>query len=135
MNRAGGWFVESIAADGQDALDTPLTVQPGRHVLDALVTFTGHLGQLSGVVHPPGGAATDYTVVLFPEDQRLWLPQSRRIQATRAAADGAYTFRGIPAGAYLVALAEDAENGEWFDPAFLQRLVPSAEHVTVRIPE
>jgi hypothetical protein len=126
-----GWYVESITANGQDALDAPLTIQPNQHVLDATVTLTDRIGQVAGTIHPATGSPSDFTVVLFPEDQRLWLPQSRRIQGTRAGADGGYAFHIVSAGAYLLALADDVENGEWLDPAVLQRLVPSAVRVTV----
>jgi hypothetical protein len=129
--RPGGWYLESIAANAQDALDAAFTVSPNQHVLDALVTFTDRLGQISGMVRTTGGPAADYTAVLFPADERLWIPQSRRIQGTRAGADGAYSFRGVPSGSYLLALTDDVENGEWFDPAFLQRLAPSALRVSV----
>ena len=79
----------------------------------------------------PARVTVDPTVVLFPEDQTLWLPQSRRLQGVPIAADGAYAFRGVPAGRYLLAIANDAEPGEWFDPAFLQRLMPTAVRVTI----
>jgi hypothetical protein len=129
--RLGGWTLESIAANGGDALDAPLTVAPRQHVLDTLVTFTDHLAEISGILRAPGGAAGNATIVLFPEDQSAWLPQSRRIQSTRAAADGGYAFRNVPVGRYFVAVTEDAEPGEWFDPGFLQRLLPAAIRVDV----
>ena len=37
----------------------------------------------------------------------------------------------IPAGDYLVAAVEDVEQGEWFDPAFLDGLRASAVHLTI----
>ena len=128
--RPGNWLLESITANGADALDAPMTILPNQHVLDALVTFTDRMGQLSGTVRAAMPAA--YTVVLFPDDQRMWLPQTRRIQATRAAGDGAYAFAGIPAGTYRVGLSTDVEPEEWFDPAFLQRLVPASVRVVVQ---
>jgi hypothetical protein len=129
--RPGGWLVDSIVANGGDTLDAPMTVAPNQHVLDAVVTFTDRLGEITGSVHAEAGAPGDYTVVLFPEAQDLWLPQSRRIQATRAGSDGAYAFRGVPAGTYRIGVTPDAENGEWFDPAFLQRLAAGAVRVVI----
>jgi hypothetical protein len=131
VGRPGGWVIESIVANGGDALDAPMTVAPNQHVLDAIITFTDRLGEISGSVLTDARAPGDYTVVLFPEAQPLWLPQSRRIQATRAAADGAYAFRGVPAGVYRIGVSGDVENGEWFDPAFLQRLLPTAVRVVI----
>ncbi len=130
-SRPGGWLVDSIVANGGDALDAPMTVAPNQHVLDALVTFTDRLGEIAGSVQADAGTPGDYTVVLFPEAQQLWLPQSRRIQATRAASDGAYAFHGVPPGTYRMGVSPDVENGEWFDPAFLQRLAAGAVRVTV----
>jgi hypothetical protein len=124
--RLGGWLLESIVANGGDALDAPMTVAPNQHVLDAIVTFTDHLGEIAGVVRTTSGVPADYTVVLFPEARALWLPQTRRIQATRAGSDGVYIFHEIPAGSYRMAVSSDVENGEWFDPAFLQRLLPGS---------
>jgi hypothetical protein len=69
--------------------------------------------------------------VIFPADQELWAPQSRRIQAVRPGADGAYLIRNLPAGNYLLAAVDDVEPGEWFDPAFLQRLAPSAIRLAI----
>jgi uncharacterized protein (DUF2141 family) len=130
--RPGGWLLKSVMATGQDSLDAPFTMQPDQHVLDATITFTDRLAQVSGRVRDDGGsAAPDRTVVLFPVELSLWAPQSRRIQGVRPAADGAYVIRNLPAGNYLLAAVDDVEPGEWFDPAFLQRLVPAAVRITI----
>lgn len=129
--RAGGWTIESVTANAQDALDAAFTILPDQHVLDALVTFTDRVAQISGTVRTAGGFPGDYTAVLFPADERLWIPQSRRIQGTRAGPDGAYAFRSVPSGAYLLALTDDVENGEWFDPALLRRISSSALRISV----
>jgi hypothetical protein len=130
--RPGGWLMKSITANGQDALDAPLVIQPNQHVLDAVITFTDRLAEIAGTVQVPSDSRVDYTVIVFPEDQRLWLPQSRRIQATRPGADGAFTVRNLPAGNYVVVLADDVVPGEWFDPAFLQRLLTNGQRVALR---
>ncbi len=130
--RPGGWLLKSIVAAGQDALDGTFTLPPNQHVLDATVTFTDHLAQLSGTLHDAAGSpAADDTVVLFPVEQALWVPQSRRIQGVRPSADGGYVIRNLPAGDYFVVAIDDVEPGEWFDPAFLQRLLPAAVRVSV----
>jgi protocatechuate 3,4-dioxygenase beta subunit len=130
--RRGGWLLKSITANGQDALNGSFALQPNQHVLDAAVTFTDRLAQLAGSLQTAGAPPSDYTVVLFPADQALWVAQSRRIQNTRPAADGAYVFRDLVAGEYLIAAVDDVETGEWYDPAFLQRIAPSAVKVTIR---
>ena len=70
-------------------------------------------------------------MILFSADQTHWLPRARRIQAVRPSADGAFSFRGLPGGEYYLAAIDDVEPGEWFDPAFLQRLLPTAMKLTL----
>ena len=124
--------MRSAIAAGQDSLDAPFTLSPNQHVLDAVITFTDRMAQLSGsVLDAAGAAAPDSTVIVFPADPALWVAQSRRIQGVRPGADGAYVVRGMPAGRYLVAAIDDVEPGEWFDRAFLQRLTSSAATVAI----
>jgi carboxypeptidase family protein len=130
--RAGGWVLRSATINGQDTLDFPITLQPGQPVNDALVTFSDHPAELTGSLqNAAGGAAPDYTVILFPADQTMWIPQSRRIQAVRPSPDGAFTIRNLPAGTYLLAAVDDVEPGEWYDASFLQRLQPLAMAVAI----
>ena len=129
--RPGGWLLKSIMAGGQDSLDAPFTLQPDQHVLDATITFADQLAQITGTLRHGVSGAVDYTIVLFPADQSRWVAPSRRIQAVRAGADGAFTFRGLPAGEYLMTAVDDVEPGEWFDPAFLQRLTQAGTRVVV----
>jgi uncharacterized protein (DUF2141 family) len=130
--RLRGWTLRSAVVNGIDTLDVPLAIAPGASVTTAVLTLTDLTAQISGALQDSGGrAVTDYTVVLFPSDPALWLPRARRIQASRAAADGAFTFRALPAGHYLLTAVDDVETGEWFDPAFLQRVAAGAIRVTV----
>jgi Carboxypeptidase regulatory-like domain len=130
--RPGGWLLKSATADGQDSLDAPFTVQPNQQVVDAAITFTDRLAQISGTLTDASGAAApDYTAVLFPADPSRWFPQSRRLQGVRPSPDGAFTFHNLPAGDYVIAAVDDVEPGEWFDPAFLQRIAPAGTRLVV----
>jgi uncharacterized protein (DUF2141 family) len=130
--RTGGWILRSAVVGRQDRLDVPIAILPNQNVAGATITFVDRAASVAGVVQDAAGrGATGFTVVLFPADQSLWLPQSRRIQAVRTAADGAFTIAGVPAGDYVVAAIDDVEPGEWFDPAFLQRLVPTGTKLAI----
>jgi hypothetical protein len=130
--RLRGWMLKSAVVNGIDTLDVPLAIAPGANVPAAVLTLTDRSAQISGVLQDTAGrAVSDYTVMLFPSDPSLWMPRARRIQAARAAADGAFAFRTLPAGDYLLGAVDDVESGEWFDPAFLQRLAPGAIRLTI----
>ena len=70
-------------------------------------------------------------MILFPADQVLWMPQSRRIKCVRPSADGAFAFIDLPPGTYQLAAVDDVEPGEWYDPVFLQQLVAASMMLTV----
>ena len=125
-----GWFVESSSIDGQDAVDFPIEIKGA--VGGAVVTFTDRIAELSGMVtNDQSQPVFDYTIVVYPADARYRIPQSRRIQTTRPATDGRFTFRNLPAGEYCLAPVLDPEPGSWFDPAFLQQLDASALRLSV----
>jgi uncharacterized protein (DUF2141 family) len=132
LGRPGSWFLRSAIVNGQDTADQPIAIRPNESIRDAAITITDRPAQLTGTVqNAAGGAPNEFTVVLFPTDRSLWLPQSRRIQGVRPASDGAFTFTTLPAGDYLLAAFDDVEPGEWFDPALLQRLLPTAMTLTI----
>jgi uncharacterized protein (DUF2141 family) len=132
LGRPGGWLLRAAAIGRQDTLDVPYAIQPGQLTPEATIVFTDRAATLTGTLQTlAGGAAAEYTVVLFPVDQTLWTPQSRRIQAVRPSADGVFTFQNLVSGDYLLAAVDDAESGEWFDPAFLQRITPGALRIAI----
>jgi hypothetical protein len=124
---ATSWRLKSAMAAGQDALDSSLEIRPNDRVSGMLVTFTDQAQELSGTLQDAMGQPTsDYTIILFPADNRQWVPQSRRIMATRPSTDGKFTFTGFPAGLYRLTAVTDAEPGEWYDPGFLTQVVPAS---------
>jgi hypothetical protein len=123
------WTVRSVVVGGQDALDGAVDLR--QSIADAVITLTDRIAELSGKVEAGAGGPADYTMVLFSTDRTHWRAQSRRILSTRTASDGSYTYRIVPPGEYFLAPVDDVEPGEWFDPAFLQRLAPTALRLTI----
>ena len=125
-----GWYLGSSTVEGQDSLDFPIEVKPNQSINSAVVTFVDRQSELSGtIVNERAQPVPEYSLIVYPADQRFWTPQSRRIQSTRPATDGRYTFRNLPAGEYRLVPVYDPEPGSWFDPAFLQQL----ENASVRV--
>ena len=127
-----GWYIESAIIDGQDTLDFPFEVKPGSAPSSAVITFTDKQSQLTGTItNQRGQPAPEQTLILYPADERFWVPQSRRIRSTRPSTDGHFTFTGIPPGDYKLVAMVDVETGAWFDPAFLQQIDAASTRVTV----
>ena len=74
---------------------------------------------------------TDYTVLAFSVDSMFWRPLSRHISVARPDQTGKFQIRGLPPGAYYLAPVDPAEQGEWFEPAFLDQHRVGAARVTL----
>ena len=122
----GKWTIKSSIANGRDAFDAPLLVNPNVPV-DWTVTFTDTPAtphrRVRGRRRPRGDRLL---LLVFPSDRRYWTPGSRRIRTTRPATDGAFTAKGLPPGEYFLAAMTDLDSGEWNDPALLEQLVKSS---------
>jgi uncharacterized protein (DUF2141 family) len=129
MSPQSAWVARSSAVGGHEALDVPIDIR--QSTADAVVTFTDRAAELSGRILTAAGAAPDHSVVLFSSNRAHWFAQSRRVLAMRAASDGTYTFRNVPPGEYQIAAVDDVEQGEWYDPTFLQRLALSATPIAI----
>jgi Carboxypeptidase regulatory-like domain len=128
----GGWYLGSVAIEGQDALDFPIEVKPNQSVSNAVITFTDKQTELTGtVVNDRSQPMVDYSVLVYPADKRFVTAFSRRIQTTRPATDGRFSFRNLPAGEYRLVAVLDPEPGSWLDPSFLDQLDSSATRVSL----
>jgi hypothetical protein len=130
---ASGWVLKSAIVNGRDLADLPLvSANDGGELAGVVVTVTDRMGEITGRLIDAGGQpVTRYSMVVFTQDQSLWLPNARRIRAVRPATDGSFVVGDLPAGEYAIAAVEDAESTQIFDAGFLARLLPSA--VTVAL--
>lgn len=130
---ASGWSVDSSTIGGQDSMDFPVEIKGTQNVTGAVVTFTDRRTELTGIVTDDRNQPTAaYSLIVFPADSRYWTASSRRIQTTRPATDGRYTFRNLPPGEYRLAPVFDIEPGATSDPAYLQQLEATSLRVTLQ---
>jgi hypothetical protein len=125
------WTLKSAVVAGKDMLDSVLEVQPGTDV-EMVVTFTDHPSELTGTLQDTSGrAAPDYFIIVFAADRTFWTPASRRVRMIRPGNDGQFSLTGLPPGEYRVAALTDVINGEWYNPTFLEGLLPASIKVGI----
>jgi hypothetical protein len=127
-----GWFLKAVMLDGRDVTDTPLDFDGGREVKGLEVILTRKRSGVTGDVRDNRGQLrSNYTVVLFPEDDRQWTPDSRFIASGRGDQNGRFRIDGLPDGAYLIIAVEFLEGGGVRDPEMLRQLRPRATRITL----
>jgi hypothetical protein len=126
------WHVQSATIGGIDALDQAVDIGAGIGSADVAVTLSDRGTELSGALRDRAGQpAPEYFIIAFPADRSLWTWRSRRIQQTRPGHDGSFAFRNLPPGDYRMAAVTDVEENEWYEPAFLETLLPASFALTL----
>jgi hypothetical protein len=96
------------------------------------VVFTDQQNEINGTVtNEQGTALPDYTVLAFSTDPSLWRPLSRQIMTARPDQTGKYRIRGLPRGDYYLVAVDPAEQGEWFEPTYLDEHRAGAQQLTL----
>ena len=127
-----GWTLKSVIADGRDVIDTPIELRSGQQLTAVAVVFTSKQTEINGTVtNEQGQPITDFTVLAFGVDPSLWRPQARQIATARPDQTGKFQIRTLPPGTYYVVTVDPAEQGEWFEPAFLDQHRVGAATVTL----
>lgn len=117
-----GWTLKSVIVQGHDVIDEALELRSGQTLANVGLIFTDRLSQIAGtVISEQRIAIVDCTVLAFPTNQALWRPQSRQIKTARPDQNGKYQMSGLPPGDYYMAIIDPTEQGEWFEPSFLEK--------------
>ena len=129
-NQVRGWALKSVMIDGRESVDTPFVLRSGQKLNNVSVVFTSKQQEINGTVtNESGQPITDYTVLAFPVDPDLWRPLARQIATARPDQTGKYQIRSLPPGTYYIVTVDPAEQGEWFEPAFLDQQRVTASRV------
>jgi hypothetical protein len=122
-----GWTLKRVTLNGQDVTDTPLDLR--EHDVNGLeVVLTTRTSTVTGAVTDADNKPlSDFTVVIFADDDTRWTVWSRYVAFLRTNPQGTFTLKGLPAGSYIAAGVKSAANGEWQDPEFLKKLRGSAD--------
>lgn len=129
---ARGFVLKSVTIGGRDMTDTPVELRAGEKVGNVAIVFTDRLNEINGTITTEQGTPmSEYTVLAFPTDTSLWRPQARQIMTARPDQTGKYRIRGLPPGQYYLVTVDPAEQGEWFEPTYLDEHRGGALRVTL----
>jgi hypothetical protein len=129
---ARGFTLKSVTIGGRDMTDTPIELRTGENVSNVEMVFTDQLNEINGTVTTEQGTPVpEFTVLAFPTDASLWRPLARQIMTTRPDQTGKYRIRGLPPGQYYLVTVDPSEQGEWFEPAYLDEHRIGATRVTL----
>jgi hypothetical protein len=95
------------------------------------VVLTNRPTILRGVLRDDKEHPAEGTVIVFAEDSATWREGSRTIRAARLDQRGVFIFKGLPAGEYFLVALNSVQQGEWYDPDFLERLKDRAKRVRI----
>ena len=116
-----GWFLKSVAVDGNDITDDGYEFKPGQNLTGIEIVLSDRATTLAGSVQDdrerPIG---DYTVVAFATDSGKWGYRTRFVRAARPDQNGRFLIKGLPPGAYQIVAVEYLEAGEETDPVRLE---------------
>ena len=119
-NGSRTWILKSVTAGDRDVTDTPFQVRSGENLANVTVVFTDKQSEINGTLTTENGTPVpEFTVLAFPADATLWRAQSRQIMTARPDQTGKYRIRGLPPGDYYLATVDPSQQGEWFEPAYL----------------
>ncbi len=116
------WMLKEVRLGDKDITDSDFDVPTGDKQIDGLqMVITRKIAKMSGDVLDRDGKSTgDATVVLFPDDAKLWGPGTRFIRTTRPDANGRFTIGSLPAGVYHAIAKDFIQDGQWLNPAYLE---------------
>jgi protocatechuate 3,4-dioxygenase beta subunit len=118
-NAPRGWMVKRVTLGGQDITDLPVDLRE-HDVNDVEIVMSLRTTTVSGTVTDSDDKAlANYNVVVFSPDEAKWGLWSRYVQFSRTDANGRFSVRGLPAGAYIAVALPTLVTGQWQDPEFL----------------
>jgi protocatechuate 3,4-dioxygenase beta subunit len=133
LNLPMGWTMRSVRVNGLDVIDDGIEVTPGQKITGAEVELTTKISTVSGLVtNTRGEPAKDYTLVVFPTDNKRWKPNSRYLRTARPDQDGRFKISGLPPADYNIVAIEKLEpNVPATDPDFLERILSGAKRLSL----
>jgi hypothetical protein len=127
----GEWTLKAIEVEGRDMADLPLPIEHDKTLSGVRVVLTTRPTTIRGALRDERQNPAEGTVIIFAEDSAKWREGSRTIRATRLDQRGLFTFKGLPAGDYFLVALDSVQEGQWYDPEFLEGLKGRARRIAI----
>jgi hypothetical protein len=121
----------SVRLDGVDITDRPHDASSG-DITDLEIAI-GQPAEINGTARKARGEPVrDFRIALFPAHAKPSALTMRFVRTASADPNGRFLLRQLSPGEYLGAAVESFEQGEEWDPAFQQRILPAARRFTLK---
>jgi hypothetical protein len=127
-----GWAIRAVELDGANYAGRPLELRRGAHVEGVTITLTNRFPALTGALRDDRGPTVDATVVLFPQDDSLWIEGTGAVRAERPDGSGQYQLAAVRPGEYLAIAVRSVQPWQVHDPDFLAALRADATRIALR---
>ena len=126
-----GWVITRITSRGVDVTDR-IDI-PASGIDDLTIELSSRAPVVSGhVANARGEAASDFVALMFPQEEDQWATSGPTRQALgRPDPQGRFTIRTLRPGNYYLIAVDHLDNGQSYDPAFLESIRSSAIRVTL----
>lgn len=128
---SGEWTLKAIEVEGRDVSDLPLPIEHDKTLSGVRMVLTNRPTSIRGALRDEKQNPAEGTVVIFGDDPARWREGSRTIRATRLDQRGLFSFKGLPAGDYFLVALDSVQEGQWYDPEFLDSLKGRATRVAI----
>jgi hypothetical protein len=126
-----GLMLVAVEADGVDVTDKPIELRGSSP--DVRIVVSTKVTEVSGVVTSGRTPVANVSVIVFPENPGLLTYPTRRIAFADNDAAGRFVRRRLPPNErYLAAVVTSFDDGDQFDPEFLNGLRQRATSLTLR---
>lgn len=125
-----GWWLRSAMVGARDLLDAPLELTES-DLNGVEITLTNRHTELAGsLLATDGKPISTLAIIAMPAERALW-SSSRRVQQTRPATNGRFSFADLPPGNYLLVAVTETASGNWRTEEFLAAIAPTGVKVTI----
>jgi hypothetical protein len=127
-----GWMVKRVSCGGRDLTDAPVDVSELDRTDRLEVLLTDRVTSVSGTVVDADTVATDYQVLIFPQDPDRLRRASRALRSAEPDQQSVFKVEALPPGEYFAIALADIDEEARSSPDFHERIRGSSTPFVLR---